>query len=807
MVKILAEQAVSATNPTVSGKSVGFDRSVNYQQSGGVSGIESAFNNAAAGAQASAQIGIDIANSISVQNAEARGMQLGHDQPGMDLIPAFTKADQVFVNSYRQEERSNTIFNGTQYLDQAASIVHQNPTPENLAAYQAKSQETISGLLATTSNANRNDVERSLQGAYQGQFMQLSNSVETRNRQVMTGNYNASTASNLESIYNLRIQGLDSQAQNVLQNQWASSANAENIRLASPEQIQKTKEEFKEAYNTAGWIKKINDAKSSGGDEAVHSLLEDYARNPPQDLTPLEYEKVGASLLGYVNQQNSLQKQAEQYRLADVTYKINSGQITNQGQLQNEGSELTAYDYLQASETLLRANKGSGAFEAIQTAIQRADGSIANFSPSELQSAYDRTLKDGLVLKGTPNSVPTFADKTNVIAQMNTSVESYFNEANFSLKRGNPQRAAEVMDGLQYLADNAPDSLNFKDPQARSIFEIADNLNRYSAIPLPEAVKIAQDQIANPKLDIQQRAENWSKEVEIKRNADGTTRGNVLADAYEDITGHSATDVGQDAAFFEFSKIAESHYLQTGDFETTKIATKRDMNKAWGSSKWGANEEETMYLPPDKAIPLSEVGAWFENQVGITLQALADNHSNAVQSGQKHKADVEIPKDKRIDLKNVDEKSFFSTKQGPGRAAIIDGKERNVFLKTDGSSRFGKGLPTYYLYYHDDFGIEQPITDPYNESGFAQFNPVSLPQFLPEVYKELQDKDVNGIANKYLGKAYDAQHKGAIPQAVGGSGATNAILYYLNKNARKKEFINKNIKDAETQLQKRLEEE
>lgn len=784
-------------------------RQASIQPQGNVGGIQDAFNNAAEAHEASLAYAKNIGHNLAIENAANQGAKSARENPGVEPIPAFTAGDKTFVDAYRQEEVNNITFKGQTFLNNAAAAVQEDPTPQNLMDYQNASQQTIGRLLEQTTEHNRANIERSLQGAYQGQFLKLSSQVEAKNKQVLSQNYAASTASNLEQVYNLEVQGLGEQASSIVNAQRQSTDSAINTESTTPEQARKTIEQFEDAKAIGSWVKRVNDARANGGDEAVNTLLEDFAKNPPENLTPLQYEKVGSNLLSYVNQQNALQRQAEQFRLANVNYQINSKQITNFDQLQEAGADLSAYDYLQASETLLRANKGSGVFDQIQTAMQRNDGSIDNFNNTELESAYNKMLTDALVLQGNPKGVPTFDDKTQVIGQMNAPVDAYFNETNFSLKSGDPQRMAEVMQGLQYLSDNAPNALNFKDSQARAIFEVADNLSRYSGIPLPEASKRAYEQVTKPTLDIQQRAENWSKEVEIKRNADGSTRENQLAAAYQDIFDVPPTDVGQDAAFFEFSKLMESHYLQYPDFDVAKIATKRDMEKAWGESKWASDADETMFLPPEKAIKMSQVGNWFDNQIGLALQAVADNNKSAVENGILHKANVEISEGKRLDLKSVDQNSLFSRPHGPGTSAIIDGKERPVFLKTDGRSRFGKGTPTYFLYYHDEFGFEQPVSDPYNPSGFAQFSPVSMAQFVPQVYDELQKKDVNSIARKYAGALYDKQNPSDIfsHPAPGSAGISTTILKYIGNKAKKEQFIREQLPETQQKLEQRLEGE
>lgn len=86
----------------------------------------------------------------------------------------------------------------------------------------------------------------------------------------------------------------------------------------------------------------------------------------------------------------------------------------------------------------------------------------------------------------------------------------------------------------------------------------------------------------------------------------------------------------------------------------------------------------------------------------------------------------------------------------------IDGEVRDIFLMSDASTmNRDNGKVTYGLYYKDQFGFTQPVPDPFNPRGVAEWGVTPFDDFLSATSAEMSDKTISQVAKKEAMALFD----------------------------------------------------
>lgn len=702
MVKILAEQAVSATNPTVSGKSVGFDRSVNYQQSGGVSGIESAFNNAAAGAQAAGAIGANILTDMSIANARSRGQQLGHDQPGMDLIPAFTAADKNFTQAYEQEEARTVNFNGQQYLNEAASIVHQDPTPANLAAYQAKSQQTIQELLNTTSKANRNDVQRSLEGSYQSHFLTLSGAVETRNKQILSDNFKASSTQNNDDMYTAGYQKNYARLTDLYHSQVKNINSNQSMNIVSRDVAESMKTTSKIQYGVSKNIADLLEAEREGkGDE----FLAEFSKYEMAGFTAVEKEAVGSELYKHIHADRVLRSGQQQIEYTHARLSIENSEMTPES-MATWRQKLSGEQY--ASIELEYARKQNEIIETGNGIIGINGGSNSAFALSQMQ---DSKFNKAFVKMANESHISEdpILNAAYVAGSINRKNPIMTKTLEQSIAYGGPEEALSAASAVTYLLNqNSGVAVQDMDKQSRSMGSLYQLYSTDKTISPQEALDRARQQVLKQDpLTRETRIDLLNTKLSqtgVSTTSIKSTISKLLSENgpfKRNFLGYDATSI-PDEATGAYLNALTSYSLNGLDFKSSQENAANDVATAYPGTHVNGRPERMKYA--DMMPYGDDVG---KNRASIreSIAVVAARNLAARQASQ----------------------SVVQKLDWDGKTLKVNDIPREVNVKADYFTDLHKGK-AWAMYYTDDKGLQVNLTDtdPRAPNGVARWIPAPI---------------------------------------------------------------------------------
>lgn len=758
-----------------------YEASVKAESTASSGGIAGAFTPMARGYEALGAMGASIASTAANQRAELAALREAQNPDGRTPIPGFTDADAHYAAVYNQES-FNTLTNiGQENLDRAYREYASNPTPQGLAEFEQIGQDTIQQMGALGTERNRAEIERSLKGVYRGQFNRLSQELEHKNRQEMRANYEGNTQSNLDRVLDFEMQGMTQEADELVAQQAQANRVSTAAGIVTPREAQKTEAQLRQAKFLGSWIRQVKTAEAEKGETGADEVLADYAKAKPEGMSFTEYEAVGEELLGYVRQQRSLRSGMDRLKNAQLDYDIATGKITNLTQLSAHEGEISAYDYLKHAEKIAQIQtKINGEFattQAVKAAMARNDGSINDFSPQAIQQTFNTLLEAQTVENGgTPPGIP---EQAQIMASMNRPVQSFYNLANNAIIAGSEEVAVPAMESLVYVSETAPQAFEMKDPQARSIFEMAAARHVDAGVPWGEA-------LAQARLTYVEN-EKRTEQLSSRFTAILGSRDNMIDGYFEDLFNVNPGDEdmrayglgGYTDAYYAFTGNMRDYFLSTGDINVAYQATKRDMANNWGQSAYGL--DPLMKAPPEKRVADIGLGHWFDNQFGFLLQDVARRGDEAVQKGiiQKNPLAYTAGPEKRLARERIAPQSGFeraaATSLGLsaylrsetgaqsdgftqeeffreplfGRTLQIEGKDREIFLRSNRYTNTNNTTPTYYLYYRDDFGQPQPVPD-YLNGGFVSWVPATFSQTVPAVQKRLQEGRIDDITDAYI---------------------------------------------------------
>ena len=211
---------------------------------------------------------------------------------------------------------------------------------------------------------------------------------------------------------------------------------------------------------------------------------------------------------------------------------------------------------------------------------------------------------------------------------------------------------------------------------------------------------------------VNQVAKNWERKRELEANAGmNVARYNAIQKELKEI-GKSASIGGQ-------SEEQRAHVEELFD-EQSKLIEDINVGRFKSSSdvRWGGAPI------PDKLT-----------EQDILSQPILGMSSRRLKASEASKPGSPI---------------FGKTKPGEKKPTlIIGGEPREIFVLSDATTMSREnGRTTFGLYYKDQFGFTQPVPDPFNERGVAEYAVKPFEEFLPNTSRELSDKTINQVAEK-----------------------------------------------------------
>jgi hypothetical protein len=421
-------------------------QSEKVQPSLGGGNFSSAMNEVAKADLQVASFGAEIAQNAAMQRAKLLGQEAGKNPQGQTPI-AFTKTDEAYVQSYKQEAFSTLDFRGKQLLADMQTEIASNPTEESLAAYKSESLRAVQDLVANAPKDVQGDLNRSLEGSAQNAFYQLYGAYENKRRDLLSDSIGQQADSANTEIYNLATQGKEKEADGVMAQVLESLQNGVNQGALKPSAIAKYKETYELSKNYGRANKELQSAESQ------EKYLAGMAEKPwVKSLSPNVQESVIANTVQRYNQMQAALGAQQSINYTNYQSKIMTSEMTPSDWIKAE-SEVSGQQFAKLQQQQLKINAEGNSEQRLlaKASAQSTDAAYlgAAFSGAETEKVHNALSKVKAAEVGVNPEELSFKDRTVGSLGMNMVSPRLNKEASSSFRYGNMNQVREVADGIE----------------------------------------------------------------------------------------------------------------------------------------------------------------------------------------------------------------------------------------------------------------------------------------------------------------------------------------------------------------------
>ncbi len=797
-------------------------------------------NNAAATVgEATSELGYLLANKLQEQAVYQSGLAgqkaAEEGRAPKNLMYPVTKATAAYNQAVINTEARNLATQGESMISEAY-VKFANPATFNEqtpAQFNAAIDGITQGVLDATRPENRGIVKNALdQVTSRARVKMLDDAIKYDNQQTEI-QFNRDLALGVEILNNASL-GKDPEEIKIAQNYVDGILSDyaiinQGIANKLPDIRKKIDDQLKINSVVAEYI----DAYSQGQKQAI-AFINDLATKKFEGLTAEQQISATAQVLKLHQQNVRLTAEHQNEIYQGMSLKIDADMVQSPQDITQEiGDDLPTSDVYQLQRQWVNHNRAKNkALQAETIVLQARKGGpqeVAKLPNQVLNDYYayrEKTILEEINSNLAPNEPYkqqlSLTEKMQfVVAPAGAPIQDYNIDLSYGLKSADPAIALDALNAYRYGWEHRNefgDVLKGLDSQADQIAQYVISLGDKSEVETLQLIGQAQANL-NDKSDTTRQA----RTDRLKTFYTGAYGKRQIDGYYKQAFGVTPGRPEFDASFGEFQGLFDYYFMGVadGNAEVSLKMAQAEM-RDWGTSKWGA-PDDNMYSPPEKTIAFTDMGYWFDNQVGLalnkTLKNLEEQGSNIKRPTWMKK---QIPEGE-VSEQDLFSKNYLSTTREaapqPGSAgslfvtdamlneegifkreltAVVDGIERRIYLTSTQDTRQSiTGEPVYQFYYNDDFGVAQYLPNPYNPLGVAQFTAKSMGQFIPEVYDELRDEDFDKVAKKYARGEFNTKNPESwYDRFIPGQTTKRSIdeLIYIRDNMEriKKEFKEEN---------------
>ena len=509
-----------------------------------------------------------------------------------------------------------------------------------------------------------------------------------------------------------------------------------------------------------------NDAIANPGE--AERQLQEFARDfADAELTNSEMvDAITAYQKGLAFTNSQLQSQRN-INFAQTKQQIDRGEIITDADI--EQKDLTALQIEQSKSYLTSHNKKAiEAQRKVGVALQKvqAGGGAQNTLTKEEREATflkmgQRLLEIRREETGNDNYELTEEDEIMLLKEFNTSLPHLKERMVYAALNADAKTELplinQVLTYARRLESETPNVLNALDKKTRTILnKVNADLLASNGGNLTNIIEQARAAV-NP-TDVQQRerVNRWNAltEKDKRKLYEETFPDNPLINS---------------DTYAQFKNKLELYNTTSPDISTALTSVKQEMQPVFGADKFFP-KGQVGYLPSKAAVPFSDVGHWYENQVLLEVYALAKRQESDPDLAPQDKIKwlyPEIPEKLDEDTLMKDRLQLKLLYEGKAAQPLVGGneievqwrgKKAKVYYQADGLSRIQDNNAVKYTFYLiGEDGQKYFIRDPKSKdgSGFATYYPIPLPDFLPQTYADINSERSQHV----IRQAYQAKRR------------------------------------------------
>lgn len=686
------------------------ERSQKIESSGGSSNFGAAFNEVAKANLQVASFGAEIAQNASTQRQRLLGIEAGKNPTGETPI-AFTKADEAYVQSYKQEAYNTLDFEGKKTINDLFTEVSVNPNREGLSLFKDTSLQTIEDLSANAPDDLKQDLRRSLESTAMSNFYSLYGAYSNNEQKKSVDIAMASADQNSNILWDATYSGDKVSAENAYNAGLDFIATQEAANRVKAGTTVKLKETYDQIRRNAKAAAELDKAESP---EKYLSTMREKAWI--KNLNPSEQDAIVANTVQRFNQMQAEQGAQQSINYTNYQSKIMTNDMSATDWIRAE-SEVNGQQFASLRQQQVRINVEGNSEQRLlaQASTNATDPAYlgAAFSNSEAEKVHNALSKARANEVGVNPEELSFKERTIGSLGMHMTSPRLNKEAASSFRYGNMNQVREVADAIEsarLFGNNA--LFGDLDEKERSMAKLVNTVGLIQdPAEAEKRLKEIREGIYNTTPE--QKAQGKEKVNAFYKDEEYNTQPQKKE---KHILSALKDELGRD--FFGGAKLPSEvspmyDNLMNAFAGLTNDAQMAD-ELALGVIKQTFTRtringrDEYMPLSPDTRIPASPIQ--LENNKKLAVARLVKYNEELRSKGGAYLDKIEWP-----DMPTSGD-PFGNERWGKSGdiTLLINGKPSVVVVKSDLMTKTGddQGVPNWALYYRDadkPNGVELPI--------------------------------------------------------------------------------------------------
>ncbi len=564
----------------------------------------SAFSGLALTESALGKISSTIAMQSGVELAKRQGNLLGKTPQG-ELLPAFTKVDQAFVDSYSAQAKATLGLQANDLINQSQEQISQNYKLNSTSISQFHEQ-TMKGVQEILKNAP-STIRPELENQYASHIMDSTHQLQLR----MISQQKDDAKQQQEVYNNNQVKAaFDSSFQtNTPEGQAQSAQNLESFRQDLQKQRmsgmidRKTEASMYSAaklqYYSGVYSRGASDAKAGRN---LPEYLKIMHKNLPDDLSESEKITVGNNVMTYVNALHNEEAQDQQLVLSQLNRSLAENTLTG-SQIAQAESQLppTEFNNFMTKLWTFKNTKGQemAATESLANNISDIY-SMAQATDKQKNSAYNALVFKQM--QQTPDA-DTLQVETGVVKGAGGEIPAFTKQLGAMITSGSPDDMYRATRAISSVSSYAPQNIQSLPKEARAMASIFEDLHQVG-VNVNDAYAAAREQVLNKTKD-QQEANEQSYSEYRKNNL--ATSDQVQSKALRLLNkpwGASVPDLP--AVSNRIMRAWEGYYkLTNGNAAAADKLTAQGLEAAYGTTHVNG-AKQFVYLPPEKIAGIGD---------------------------------------------------------------------------------------------------------------------------------------------------------------------------------------------------------
>ena len=603
------------------------EKSVKLPTNQGFGGISQAFLGLA-----------DIAGSVAVKAGVEVSKRQGADDAAAGktstLAPGIGAATRAYNDAYLNTQGTLASLNaGKQLSDLAVRMTAPGTINSNtMAQFNEVAQGVLEGTLEGVDPAIKTQVGLRLTQDFIRTQGAVGGKVQSFNTKRLDDDFNYAISESIKTLRESTMGGDLDSAKESQQSVQQLLADKKALGLLSPKQHADALEAMNDTYISATVSREYLQSRVEGREEA---FLTGLAETKPESMTFDQWNQATVQVLKLKGQQDRLVNQQEQLNVARWTQMLDTGQVQSVSDLEEARNDMSALSYTKLETRFIRdqlqANKSQIQIQSFLKDNALDPAKAARASSDVKDASYNMMLDGALDMKreatGNENTQLSLVDKADVARNFNTPIPEFNQELSYAfLSQGEAMgNAAEALIAYKRMAG---DGQNLNRSNALSMDKRAEQVAMSALLQTERGGLDPESALARSKKNILE-ADDFTRQSRLtnfKNNYSGTKGAKNLQRSFkQDLDGDASNNP---EIFKAYSDLLRINSMEMGTLSEAQEFTKRQMTNIVGKSKY-TDDNTLMWYPPEKTVALSTEGVWFDNQVAMAVNQVANNYERA----------------------------------------------------------------------------------------------------------------------------------------------------------------------------------